>query len=87
MLWVVSEVTSSIEKTILAMAAERGVDKTICPSEVARALFETHWRKHMEEVRQAAITLQQNGKVCITQKGKPVDVNHIKGPIRIKISE
>lgn len=67
------------------MATERGADKTICPSEVARAMFDTHWRKYMDEVRQAAITLQQEDKVSITQKGEPVDVDHIKGPIRIKI--
>lgn len=67
------------------MATERGADKTICPSEVARALFDTDWRKHMDEVRQAAIVLQQDGKVLITQKGIPVEVNHLKGPIRIKI--
>lgn len=67
------------------MATHRGADKTICPSEVARSLFDTQWRKHMDEVRQAAIVLQQKGKVLITQKGEPVDVNHIKGPIRIKI--
>ncbi|WP_295773279.1 DUF3253 domain-containing protein [uncultured Mucilaginibacter sp.] len=75
-----------ISNTVLAMATERGADKTICPSEVARALYNTHWRKHMEEVRQAAIVLHQQGRVSITQKGKPVDVNHIKGPIRIKIN-
>jgi len=67
------------------MATERGADKTICPSEVARAMFDNGWRSHMDEVRQAAIALQQEGKVSITQKGEPVDVNHIKGPIRIKI--
>ena len=76
---------SPIAQTILTMATERGADKTICPSEVARALFDTHWRKHMDDVRQAAIALQQQGKVSITQKGEPVDVDHIKGPIRIKI--
>jgi len=76
---------SSISQTILTMATDRGADKTICPSEVARALFDTHWRKHMDDVRQSAIVLQQEGKVSITQKGESVDVNHIKGPIRIKI--
>ena len=76
---------STIIQTILSMATERGADKTICPSEVARELFPDNWRKHMEEVRQAAIDLQQQGKVTITQKGEPVDVNNIKGPIRIKI--
>jgi hypothetical protein len=39
----------------------------------------------MNEVREAAIDLHLEGKVTITQKGEPVDVNHIKGPVRIKI--
>jgi len=82
-----SEEEASISKAILDMATERGVDKTICPSEVARALFDIHWRKYMNDVRQAAVELQQQGKVSITQKGKLVDVDHIKGPIRIKIRE
>lgn len=76
---------SSISQTILTMATDRGADKTICPSEVARAMFDTEWRKHMDEVRQAAIVLQQECKVIITQKGEPVDVDYIKGPIRIKV--
>lgn len=67
------------------IATERGPDKTICPSEVARAMFPDNWRKHMDEVREVAVDLQRQGKVTITQKGNPVDVNHIKGPIRIKI--
>ncbi|WP_345950945.1 DUF3253 domain-containing protein [Mucilaginibacter sp. PAMB04274] len=76
---------SAIQERVLTMATERGADKTICPSEVARALFPANWRKHMDEVREAAVALQQQGKVVITQKGEPVNVNHIKGPVRIKI--
>jgi hypothetical protein len=68
------------------MAAERAPDKTVCPSEIARALYPTNWRKHMQEVRDAAIKLQQDGKVIITQKGLPVDIENIKGPIRIKFN-
>jgi DNA polymerase III delta prime subunit len=75
----------TIHQTILAMATERGPNKTICPSEVAREMFPENWRKHMEEIRQVAVELHQQGKVSITQKGEPVDVNYIKGPIRIKI--
>lgn len=67
------------------MTTERGPDKSTCPSEVARALFPDDWRKHMQDVRDAAIDLQKQGKVAITQKGEPVDVDNIKGPIRIKI--
>ena len=68
------------------MAAQRGPDKTVCPSEIARELFPNNWRKHMPEVRDVAVELQKQGKVSITQKGQAVDVDHIKGPIRIKIN-
>jgi len=67
------------------MATDRGPNKTVCPSEIARELFSADWRKHMQEVRDAAIELQKAGKVTITQKGKPVDVGHIHGPVRIKL--
>ncbi|WP_374951633.1 DUF3253 domain-containing protein [Mucilaginibacter sp.] len=75
----------SISQTIIDVATDRGPDKSTCPSEIARALFPADWRKHMQEVRDAAIGLQHAGKVVITQKGEPVDINHIKGPIRIKL--
>jgi hypothetical protein len=74
-----------IADKILSMAAERGPDKTICPSDVARAMFPADWRKHMDEIRREAIALQKANKVTITQKGFRIDTDHIKGPIRIKI--
>ena len=67
------------------MAKERGADKSTCPSEIARALYPDDWRKHMEDVRNVAVEMHKSGQVVITQKGKPIDVDHIKGPIRIKI--
>jgi hypothetical protein len=75
----------AILPTILSVAEQRGPEKTTCPSEIARMLFPDDWRKHMKEVVDVAIDLHNEGKVVITQKGVPVDVDHIKGPIRIKI--
>lgn len=77
---------ADILKTILLMAAQRGPEKSTCPSEIARLLFPDDWRQHMKIVVDAAVDLQNQGKIVITQKGKPIDVNHIKGPIRIKIN-
>jgi uncharacterized protein DUF3253 len=74
-----------ISTTILSTASQRGPEKSTCPSEIARMLFPDDWRNHMRNVVDAAIDLHHQGKVMITQKGKAVDVNHIKGPIRIKI--
>lgn len=75
----------SVSATILVLAAERGNDKTICPSEVARMLWPDEWRNHMEEVRLAALALRDEGKVQISQKGREVTDNKVKGPIRIRI--
>jgi hypothetical protein len=77
---------SDIAETILSMAKQRGPEKSTCPSEIARILYPESWRAHMENVVDVAIDLHIQGKVVITQKGTPVDVNHIKGPIRIKTS-
>lgn len=75
-----------ITQAILSTAAARGTDKSICPSEIARMLYPENWRAHMPDIVKEAIDLHHQGKVMITQNGQPVDVNHIKGPIRIKIS-
>ena len=77
--------SNSIADTILSMALHRGPNKTICPSDVAREMFPDDWRKHMGEIRNEAIVLHKDGSILITQKGIPVNTDHIKGPIRIRI--
>lgn len=68
------------------MAAARGTDKSICPSEVARAMFGNNWRPHMQTVRDAAFDLMEENQVIVTQKGKKVDRENLKGPVRIQIN-
>lgn len=74
-----------IQAAILSLAAQRGNEKSTCPSEIARRLFPDDWRSHMTDVVDEAIRLHNNGQVVITQQGLPVDVHHIKGPVRIKL--
>ena len=74
-----------IATTILSTASHRGAEKSTCPSEIARMVFADDWRQHMKDVREVAIDLHNQGSVVITQKGIPVDVKDIKGPVRIKI--
>jgi hypothetical protein len=76
---------ADILTTIMLTVTHRGPDKSTCPSEIARMLFPDDWRNQMKNVVNVAIDLHNQGKVVITQKGIPIDVNHIKGPIRIKI--
>ena len=79
------DLQGDISAMILSVAMQRGAEKSTCPSEIARLLFPGDWRKHMKDVVGVAIDLHHKNKVVITQKGVPIDVNHIKGPIRIKI--
>lgn len=72
-----------IEAEILAKTTERGFEKSICPSEVARSLAE-EWRPLMHMVRQAAVALAQAGKIEILRKGKPIDPATIHGVIRLR---
>lgn len=66
------------------MATARGADKTICPSEVARAIFDDNWSVYMQVVRDAAFDLAAQNRVIVMQKGKKVDPGKVKGPIRIQ---
>ncbi|MEM8603552.1 MAG: DUF3253 domain-containing protein [Cyanobacteria bacterium P01_H01_bin.121] len=78
---------AAIEAKILALVRDRGVSKTICPSEVARALQPDDWRSLMPEVRAVGAILAQKGLICCTQKGNVVDLSTVKGPIRFKLVE
>jgi len=74
---------------ILRQTAERGADKSICPSEVARALApaEEEWRRLLGPVRAAAIRLARAGRIEVLRKGKPVDPEaEIRGVIRLRIA-
>jgi hypothetical protein len=79
----------SIRKTIFDLTSERGQNKTICPSEVARKLQgsdEKMWRLLMKPIRQEAVDLAQSGQIVITRKGKPVDPHNFKGVYRIAMA-
>ncbi|MGI4020312.1 MAG: DUF3253 domain-containing protein [Janthinobacterium lividum] len=76
---------SEIQQKIIEMATKRGADKTICPSEVAREMFGDSWRSEMQAVRDVSFDLATKNRVIVTQKGKIVDPEKFKGPIRIRI--
>jgi hypothetical protein len=80
---------SAIEAAILALCAERGAERSICPSEVARALAgsdEKAWRLLMHPVREEALRLARDGRIVILRKGRPQDPHApIRGVIRLRI--
>lgn len=74
-----------LRETILELSRERGPDKTICPSDAARAVGGDDWRDLMEDARAVARDLARNGDVEITQKGEVLDPDATwRGPIRIR---
>lgn len=75
----------AIRDAILALTAARGAEKSICPSEVARALSPEDWRPLMARIRREAAALAQEGRIDILRKGKPVDpATEIRGVIRLR---
>lgn len=73
-----------LEEEIRERVARRGASASLCPSEVARAVFpEDQWRERMEDVRRAARRLAHRGEIRITQKGRAVDPASFRGPIRL----
>lgn len=73
----------------------REFPKTICPSEVARALSSSElstldapdWRATMDPIRQLVWEMREAGEVEVMQKGQVLEVSNlgdIRGPIRVR---
>jgi hypothetical protein len=76
-----------IAAAILDAAARRGPGRTLCPSEVARALDPDGWRALMPAVRDQAARLAAEGLIAVTQAGLPVDARTARGPIRLGLGD
>ena len=80
---------ATLADAILRLCAERGAGKSICPSEVARALAgndEKVWRLLMHPIREVAMALAREGRLVILRKGRPVAAGEpIRGVIRLAL--
>jgi hypothetical protein len=82
----VDSTEARLEAAILRLVAERGMDKTICPSEAARDLagpVGDAWGALMPAVRRIAVRMAKEGRLVITRKGRPVDPADFKGVYRL----
>lgn len=68
-------------EAILELLARRDEGKTICPAEAARVSGAS-----MEEVRAEARRLVEEGEVVVMQRGEVVDLDGVRGPIRLRRS-
>jgi hypothetical protein len=76
----------ALEDMILSLVTARGPEKTICPSEVARALGGDHpdgWGPLMQPLRRVAVRLAREGRLVITRKGRIVDPDDFRGVYRL----
>jgi hypothetical protein len=74
----------ALERVILDLLDQRATTSTICPSDAARAVGGDDWRPLMQPVRDAAQRLVERGEAEITQGGEVVQLDSVKGPIRIR---
>jgi len=73
-----------VREAILGLTIARGAGKTICPTDAAKAVSESEWRKVLPDVRAEAVRLHKAGTISIYRKGKPVeDPDTFKGVYRL----
>jgi hypothetical protein len=79
---------AELEAAIMELLAERGPDKSICPSEAAKLVggstSRRDWEGLMEPAREAARRLARAGRIVLTQKDKVID-GAARGPIRLRL--
>lgn len=75
----------SLRDQVLIACQNRGPDKTVCPSEIAREHLGASWRDHMPRVRDAAAWWMDRGRIVATRRGEVVDPTRPGGPIRLRI--
>lgn len=75
-----------LDAQLFRLLADRGPGKSICPSEVARAVAgpdPDRWGPLMGAVRRLAVSHALAGRVVILRKGKLVDPQAFRGVYRI----
>ena len=66
-----------------ALLRHRRPDSTICPSDAARVAGREAWRDLMDEAREVAAGLAQEGIITVRQHGADVDLATATGPVRL----
>lgn len=76
-----------VRTKIIELVTARGIKKTVCPSEVARALSPRAWRDLMPTVRKIGAQLVKEGLILVTQRGAIVDLATVRGPVRFGLAK
>ena len=73
-----------VEAAISALARHRHPDRTICPSDAARAVGGPGWRRHMDLVRTVAAGMAEKKLIDVVQRGEVVQGRDWRGPVRLR---
>jgi len=74
---------SRISLEILRQTEAAGLNRSVCPTDIARALA-SDWHSQLSAVRRTAVRLAEAGKIDILRKGKAVPADGVKGVIRLR---
>lgn len=75
-----------LEDAIVQLLEFRAPGASICPSEAARLVGGSDWRRLMADTLTAARRLVDEGVLEITRSGHPVDPAAAGGPVRLRFA-
>ena len=75
---------AAIEAEILRQLAAQAPGRSISPGEVAQALQPEGWQSLLGPIRQAAVALAREGRIEVLRKGKPAELDAVRGVIRLR---
>jgi hypothetical protein len=74
-----------LEAVVMTLSRHRSPDRTICPSDAARAVGREGWRALLDPVRDVVRNLGQRGEVEVLQKRQVISLDQPwRGPIRVR---
>lgn len=77
---------AALRAELVRQIAALAPGKSLCPSDIARALGGTHpdqWSRLMPAVRRTAIDMAKSGNLVILRKGKIADPDDFRGVYRL----
>ncbi len=78
--------TARIEAALLALLRSRGSASSVCPSDVARIVGGTVWRRLLAEVRECAVRLRQSGELEVLRGGRVLKKDLTAGVLRYRLA-
>jgi len=75
-----------IDAAVQALLRSRQPGRTICPSDIARIVGATTWRRLLPVVRERAVAMTARGELEILRRGQVVTENPTQGVLRYRLT-